>query len=99
MRPSSATVAGQAGRFLSNQQSKRKVQGLAQANVGRGGLDNISYSYQHPTTQSGKNISIQGGAQGLFGTQRKSNLLNAGVQRPPMPRSKNRPQSAARNQM
>lgn len=50
MRPSSATVAGQAGRFLSNQQSKRKVQGYVQPNMANNGLDNISYSYQHPTT-------------------------------------------------
>ena len=45
MRPGSATVAGQAGRFLSNQQSKRKY---AERGPGQnmGGLDQITHTYQ-----------------------------------------------------
>lgn len=54
IRPSSATVAGQAGRFLSNQQSKRKYAGQTaggqsgQSQMTNSQLDQISYSYQQP---------------------------------------------------
>jgi hypothetical protein len=46
MRPSSATVAGQTGRFLSNQQSKRKSGQVYNQNQ----LDHVSYSYQQPAS-------------------------------------------------
>ena len=58
VRPSSATVAGQAGRFLSNQQSRRKYAAgpttggqSGQSQMISSQLDQISYSYQQAPSQ------------------------------------------------
>lgn len=102
IRPGSATVAGQAGRFLANQQSKKRYEQMNQ-------LDHVSYSYQQPLPVVNNLIpkGSQAAPQGQFaqiGTQRNSNAYGAvqqssGMKPPFGQRKRTRPQSAARNQM
>lgn len=100
VRPGSATVAGQAGRFLANQNSRKRYEHANQP-------DQVSYSYQQPlplvNTLVGKGSPAQA-QYGQVGTQRHSSSYGLGQQtslmKPPFgQRKRTRPQSAARNQL